>query len=528
MNDEKINNYELGITNDDWVEIELSEVCTYSKGKKPNLLESIISENVNVPYINIKAFEKGIFDNYTDGVKCNLCEDDDLLMVWDGARQGYTGKAKKGAVGSTLMKIEPVNGIEKNYLFYFLLSLYTKLNTNPRGVGIPHVEPRILWNSKFVICNSSLQKAIVSKIESLFSDLDNGIANLKKAQEQLKIYRQAVLKKAFEGEFTKEWREKQTNLPTAEELLKKIKEERENNYELQITNWKKAVKEWEKKKSITNGELRITNKKPTKPKAIKELSPLTEDKLIELPKLPDNWNYNYLAYAGELARGKSKHRPRNDKSLFGGDYPFFQTGDVKAQKIIKNYSQTYSEFGLKQSKLWKKGTLCITIAANIAETGFLGIDACFPDSIVGYFSFEKIVDKVYIDYFFQSAKRKISAWAPATAQKNINLTILENLVIPFCSIKEQHQIVQEIETRLSVTDNLEFVIRNSLLKAEALRQSILKKAFEGKLLSKAEIAACKQEKDYEPASVLLEKIKAEKLKKEQEAKKTKAKRKNGK
>ena len=164
-------------------------------------------------------------------------------------RQGYTGKAKKGAVGSTLMKIEPVNGIEKNYLYYFLLSLYTKLNTNPRGVGIPHVEPRILWNSKFVICNSLIQRAIVTKIETLFSDLDNGITNLKKAQEQLKIYRQAVLKKAFEGELTKEWRTVRSlsgdELPTAKELLKQIKEERENHYNKQIEDWKKAVKEWE-------------------------------------------------------------------------------------------------------------------------------------------------------------------------------------------------------------------------------------------------------------------------------------------
>lgn len=230
-----------------------------------------------------------------------------------------------------------------------------------------------------------------------------------------------------------------------------------------------------------------------------------------MPQLPFSWVYDYLAYAGELGRGKSKHRPRNDKKLFGGDYPFFQTGDVKAQKVLKQFTQTYNEVGLKQSKLWKKGTLCITIAANIAETGFLGIDACFPDSIVGYTPFDKIIDARYIDYFFQSTKSKISAFAPATAQKNINLTTLENLVIPFCSIQEQTQIVQEIESRLSVCDKMEQSISESLEKAEALRQSILKKAFEGKLLSQAEIEQCKQAADYEPASELLKKITNEKL-----------------
>jgi type I restriction enzyme S subunit len=267
------------------------------------------------------------------------------------------------------------------------------------------------------------------------------------------------------------------------------------------------VKAWE-----NNGKI---GKKPIKPHEIKTMPIISKEELSAFPSLPKLWQYLYLAYAGHLGRGKSKHRPRNDKRLFGGNYPFFQTGDVKAQKIMFDYKKCYSEFGLEQSKLWPKGTLCITIAANIAETGFLGIDACFPDSIVGFTPFPQIANTKFIDYFFQSAKRKISSWAPATAQKNINLTILENLVIPFTSIQEQKQVVQEIETRLSVCDKIEETITESLEKAEALRQGILKKAFEGKLLSEEELAACKKEKDYEPTSELLKKIKAEKLRNEE-------------
>src|SRR5690554_1266453 len=121
--------------NNDCVETTLKEVVTYSKGKKPKVLSKERTEKLQIPYINIKAFEKGIFEEYTDGFKCNLCEEGDLLMVWDGSRSGLTGKAKKGAVGSTLMKIQPVNEvINKEYLYYFLLSKYTLLNTNPRGV----------------------------------------------------------------------------------------------------------------------------------------------------------------------------------------------------------------------------------------------------------------------------------------------------------------------------------------------------------------------------------------------------------
>jgi type I restriction enzyme S subunit len=110
------------------------------------------------------------------------------------------------------------------------------------------------------------QRAIVAKIEQLFSDLDNGIAHLKDAKEKLTIYRQALLKKAFEGELTKEWRSQQTNLPTADQLLKQIKEERTRHYEQQLKEWQQAVTEWEK-----NGK---EGKKPGKPKKLRLLPPL--------------------------------------------------------------------------------------------------------------------------------------------------------------------------------------------------------------------------------------------------------------
>ena len=183
-----------------------------------------------------------------------------------------------------------------------------------------------------------------------------------------------------------------------------------------------------------------------------------------------------------MARGKSKHRPRNDAKLFeNGKYPFLQTGDIKsANKYVTVYEKMYGDFGLNQSKLWKKGTLCITIAANIAETAFLGLDACFPDSIVGFTANETVLME-YVRYFIEASKIRLWAFAPATAQKNINLKTLENLVIPYCCINEQKKVVEEIESRLSVCDSIEKTVDNALQQAEGLRQSILKKAFEGEL-----------------------------------------------
>ena len=189
-----------------------------------------------------------------------------------------------------------------------------------------------------------------------------------------------------------------------------------------------------------------------------------------------------LSSLGDLGRGKSKHRPRNDPALFkNGKYPFIQTGDVKAaSKYITDYSKMYGPFGLQQSKLWPKGTLCITIAANIAETAFLDVDACFPDSVVGFTPQEKILPE-YVRFFIESQKQRLWAFAPATAQKNINLDTLAKLMIPYCPVDEQRKIICETDSKITMCDNIEQTIDTSLQQANALRQSILKKAFEGKL-----------------------------------------------
>jgi len=125
---------------------------------------------------------------------------------------------------------------------------------------------------------------------------------------------------------------------------------------------------------------------------------------------------------GYLGRGKSKHRPRNDPQLYGGEYPFVQTGDVKAANLyLKNYSGTYNDFGLAQSKLWKKGTLVITIAANIAETAVLGQDSCFPDSVVGFEPNEDKVNSFFIKYYIDHIKREMQSISQGTTQDNLSL-----------------------------------------------------------------------------------------------------------
>lgn len=194
----------------------------------------------------------------------------------------------------------------------------------------------------------------------------------------------------------------------------------------------------------------------------------------------DKWPLRELNEIAEVARGKSKHRPRNDKSLFGGEYPFIQTGDVRnAQKYITNYSATYNEKGLQQSKLWPKDTICLTIAANIGDVAILGMDACFPDSVVGISSSELETDYLY--YFLTTLQQQLDSKANAAAQKNINLKILSEIKIPVPSLDEQKSIVRQINEidRLAVKAKAE--ISEKITMMQQLKASILDSAFKGEL-----------------------------------------------
>lgn len=186
--------------------------------------------------------------------------------------------------------------------------------------------------------------------------------------------------------------------------------------------------------------------------------------------------------ATTFGRGKSKHRPRNAPHLYGGKYPFVQTGDIRnADHTITEYSQTYSEAGLAQSKLWPKGTICVTIAANIAETAILGFDACFPDSVIGVVANPREADVGFIEYLLQSFKARIQAMGKGSAQANINLGTFEHERFPFPPVPEQEQIVARLDDLREETQRLASIYEEKLVALDALKKSLLHQAFTGKL-----------------------------------------------
>lgn len=393
----------------DWKWVKVGEYVISVKGKKPRRVSNTKTKECSIPYVNIKAFEKNIIDEYTDGVGCALCDDGDFLMVWDGSRSGYVGKAIKGALGSTLVK-RNFPDMYNNYAYYFLQSKYLDINTRAKGVGIPHVDPNILWNYDLLIPPKPTQQAIVFKIEELFSELDKGIENLRTAQQQLKTYRQSVLKWAFEGKLTNE--------------------------------------------NLEEGEL------------------------------PKGWKWVSIEDVATVGTGAT---PLKSKSEYYGGYIAWVTSGALNDEFVREATDFVTEKAVKETNLsvYPKHTLLVAMYGEGKTRGKcseLLIEACTNQAIAAiYFDEKEISIKPYLKYFLLKNYADVRKKSSGGVQPNLNLGIIKRLQFPLAPIEEQNKIIREIESRLSVADKMEESITKGLQQAEALRQSILKKTFQGKL-----------------------------------------------
>ena len=221
----------------------------------------------------------------------------------------------------------------------------------------------------------------------------------------------------------------------------------------------------------------ISNIIKTKESELQKLDDLVKAKFVEMfgdpLSNPNGLPTKKLSELGSLDRGRSKHRPRNAPELLDGPYPLIQTGDVAAAGLyITEYHSTYSELGLKQSKMWKAGTLCITIAANIAETAIMTFDACFPDSVVGFVPNGE-VSSVYMHYWFDFFQRILEEQAPQVAQKNINLKILSDLSV----IVPQQDQLHTFEDFVFQVDKSKVAVQRSLNETQILFDSLMQKYF---------------------------------------------------
>jgi type I restriction enzyme S subunit len=215
--------------------------------------------------------------------------------------------------------------------------------------------------------------------------------------------------------------------------------------------------------------------------ALAQLDTLTQSIFLDMFGDPivntRGWPRKKLGTLGTVDRGVSKHRPRNAPELLGGPYPFVQTGDVaNCDGYIREFTSSYSETGLRQSRMWPAGTLCITIAANIAKTGILTFDACFPDSVVGFRSDEPATVE-FVRGWLSFLQASLEDRAPESAQKNINLEILRSLDVPTPEVGLQRDFAQ----RIRAVERLRTPHRASLDELDSLFLSLRHRAFQGEL-----------------------------------------------
>lgn len=447
----------------DWIECKFDDVFFTTSGGTP----SRRNENYyigNIPWIKsgelksnvITEAEEFISEEAVKNSSAKVFPAGTILLALYGATIGKIAiLGIPAATNQAICGIFETPFVFSKYAYYYLVNKKSYLIKQGIGGAQPNISQTILKNLDFSLPPLPEQRAIVKKLESLFSSLDAGVADLKKAQQQLKIYRQAVLKKAFEGELIKEGKDN-------------FIETKINDISANLSNDMNIVK-LGSLITLQGGYAFKSQEFQT------EGIPVVKIANVNL----DNINWDETSYI-------DKDRVNEFKSYA------LKEGDVllaMTRPVIKSLNSV-------KTVIVRKGDL-----------------PCFLNQRVGRFLIkDDSLLKEYLQYFIKSTffKDPIVRQANDSLLPNISGKIIENFdfIIPN-SVDEQRAIVKQIESRLSVCDSIENNIKESLEKAEALRQSILKKVFEGNLLTAQELAECKLAKDYEPASVLLEKIKAE-------------------
>ena len=390
MKQQKTNNWQIK---------KLGEVCriTYGKGLPTKKLKES-----GFPVFGANGII-GFNDTY-------LYKEPQVLISCRGA---YSGKINFSPPfcfvtnNSLILEINSNEDLDKRFLYYILHTVNkSKLVT---GTAQPQVTINNAVELTFNLPPLETQQALVSKIEELFSELDKGIAELKTAQQQLKTYRQSVLKSAFEGKLTNE--------------------------------------------NVKNGEL------------------------------PDGWKVVKISDISRVVRGGSP-RPAGDPKYYDGDIPFLKVADLTKDNgiYLTTFKYTIKEAGLHKTRQITPNTLLLSNSgATLGVPKICMINATMNDGVAAFLELD-IRSNHYLYYFWLSKTLELRGINMGAGQPNLNTDLIKDYKVPYCSFEEQHRIVQEIESRLSVADKMEQSIQESLQKAEALRQSILKKAFSGELV----------------------------------------------
>lgn len=394
----------------------LGTVATYINGRafKPSEWE-----NVGKPIIRIQNLSnKDALFNYSTGKfeEKYLVHDGDLLFAWSASLGAHIWKGEEAWLNQHIFRVVPNEDISRDYLYFYLLTVVADLYSKTHGSGMVHITKAPFMNTPIPVPPFSEQKRIVARIEELFSELDSGVETLKKTKQQLAVYRQAVLKAAFEGRLTRTYRET------------------------------KGFEKW-------------------------EMVPIT----AVIAK-----NKNALK-AGPFGSALKK-----DCYVPSGYKVYGQEQVIAGDETIGNYYINKKKYEELSSCAVAPEDVLISLVGTVGKVLVLS-DACLP-GIINPRLIKVTLDAtkmlpLFFKYYFESAylKSLYKEKAHGATMDVLNMGMIKELPFPFCNVKEQRQVIAEIESRLSVCDSIEKTVDAALQQAESMRQSILKKAFEGGL-----------------------------------------------
>jgi len=452
-----------------WQVKKLGEVCQTTSGGTPSRGIKSYYEG-NIPWVKSGELDRGLILDTEEKISEEAVKNSSakvfpkgtLLIALYGATIGKLAfLGVDAATNQAVCGIYKNENINSNYLYHFLFSKKPSLVKQGIGGAQPNISQGILKNLDIPIPPLPEQLVIVSKIEELLSDLENGKQQLLTAQQQLKVYRQSLLKAAFEGKLTENWRENQNHLNTSAELLAQITDLKENEANL---NQKKL--------------------KPT--------NSLSPEEIENLPRLPKTWKWVSL---GEIISDLTDYHANGSYLKMKENVQLFDTTEfaimIRATNFEKDNFKTDLKYitehaynFLSRSKLFG-GEILIGKIGNAGKVYFmpyLGKPASLAMNLFAL-RFNVAVNK-YIYYHLLSlfSKQEISSYVKGVGNPTIDKNSVRSLSIALPSFNEQQQIVEILESKLTVCDKIEETISQSLLQAETLKQSILKKAFEGKLV----------------------------------------------
>ena len=504
--------YQLLCKASHWERVALDDVSRIQNGFA--FKSEFFDRDDGVPLIRIRDISsietehkyRGTFDNEY------IVSNGDILIGMDGDFTASIWKGQDALLNQRVCRLElESSNYDKRFFFLCLQPYLNAINAETSSVTVKHLSSKTVRAIPLPLPPLAEQRRIVSKLDQLFSELDNGIECLHTAYQQLNVYRQALLKHAFEGKLTDTWRkDNKDSLPTSEKLLEHIKSGRKKRGEEQIEEWKVAVKAWEKAK--------MSGKKPSKPRNSRALDPLADSESKHLADLPDGWCWDKL---GWMTCGVEYGTSAKSSEI--GAMPVLRMGNIQNGKfdwtdlVYTSHQEEIAKYKLSAGDVLFNRTNSPELVGKTAI--FRGErQAIFAGYLIRVNQNPAVADSQYLNLYLNSHTAKQHGKQVKTDgvnQSNINGEKLQNYPFPFCSIEEQEEIVRILEEKLSIIDQMQADILKQLSVSSALRQSILKRAFSGQLVE--------QDPNDEPAFELLARIKTEKEKRERATKAAKKK-----